>query len=224
MNFNNKFKITTNRFYIVFHADEGKEGEFLCLHNGSISDFFIRATNLPLVMYAGKAIKAVKRELDEKLERSTGYSIFLKTNIISLSNTINELSKYSEYDLVGIYAKEYNFDYKIVNHRTVEEHVLKDKGYKFVEITKETYTKLASMENTQETRKENERKVKEKTIGYNENKPIHAHTDKQDNSLIKAEKTFTSFITNGLLTFAVVAIPICLGSALASAVFEFLIK
>lgn len=224
MNFKNKFNVTTNKFYMIFRMKEGEVGKFLFTHNGSISDYFADYIDIPLVTYAGKAIKAVNRTINEKLERLSTLDentrfleSSLKIEIAGLSNTVNKLSKYNEYDLVGIYEKD-DYYYEVVDYKKVEELVMKDKEYKFVEISKEIYTKLAVIEN------------KKKTQEYNKNKPKHAHSNKQDNRFIKSINKSTSSITDTFLDFfclavicAVVATLICLGYALAYAVLNFLI-
>lgn len=150
MNFKNKFNATTKKFYIVLNADKGSEGEFLCLHNGSISDYFTDFTGLPLVMYAGKAIKAINRDIKKNInvieqEKSAWWIERKRSEIAGWSIAVNELSAYKPYDLIGIYGEGDTF--KIVDYKNIDTIVQSNLGYKFVEISKEIYIKLAAIEN-----------------------------------------------------------------------------
>ncbi|WP_350613270.1 hypothetical protein [Pseudomonas sp. HY7a-MNA-CIBAN-0227] len=203
MNFKNKFNVTTKKFYMVLDTDEIKEGELLFIYNGSINDYLHES----LVSYAGKAIKTINRTINEKLEilsstnNDFAYRHDLMSIIARLTDTVNELSKYREYDLVGIYDKS-SYDYKVVDYKKVEELAMKNIGYKFVEIPKELYIKLVTIEN----------------------KTKNSYKNKCNKGLLQsAKKLFLNFFGWAVI-FVFVFTPIYLGYSFANGAFDFLIK
>ncbi|MDY4309945.1 hypothetical protein SOX05_08700 [Pseudomonas putida] len=180
MSIRNKFDITTKKFYLVFDDNDTTTDKdvYTDLLNGSISDY-LGFKSHPMIMYAGKAIKHLQRELDASTSM-TG-DIFwnhdsFKKSIASCSVALNELKKYNYYDLVGVY--QIGDIYKVVDYKNVSELVQKESGYRLVEIPKELYIKLSAAKNKSESRTKQEiktgpyevsvgpQKLEEEELGY----------------------------------------------------------
>lgn len=180
MSIRNKFDITKKKFYLVFNDNDTTTDKdvYTDLFNGSISDY-LGFKSHPMVMYAGKAIKHLQRELDASTSMTE--DLFwnhdgFKKSIASCSVALNELKKYNHYDLVGVY--QIGDIYKVVDYKNVSELVQKESGYRLVEIPKELYIKLSAAKNKSESRTKQEiktgpyevsvgpQKLEEEELGY----------------------------------------------------------
>lgn len=180
MNFKNKFDDAVKKYYrITYNSGETS------VYNGSKHSHFERYDNIKLIMYAGKAIKALNytiknfvSELDEYIAASKTddeYIGFLNTSIAGCKKAIDELKDKKEYDLVGIYKAYPSDDYFIVDYKEACRLASEANGITFEEISKLEYDTSLEIE------------LKEDRIGlaeYYTNKEIERK--QEQNEIIKA--------------------------------------
>lgn len=167
MRLQNKFPITTNKFYII----EGTDGEYVNTYHGSISDYQYKISGIPSITYAGKARATLQRLLKEAQTALTAYKkeedTFNKNELMlahwankitQCENALEDLKSYAAYDLVGIVESgntgkkfsEEQREFLITHHKLVMAKIKNVQGITFREVTRTEYEKTI----TDKTREE----------------------------------------------------------------------